>query len=80
MNQNSIGKSILKMAIPVIAANILQTIYQLIDTFWVGRLGVDAVAAVSLSFPIIFFLNSLAVGLVMAGSILVALKKFLVLV
>ena len=67
-----ISKAILQISIPVIIANTLQTVYQLIDTFWVGRLGSIAVAAVSLSFPIIFFLNSLAMGLVMAGSILVA--------
>ena len=68
----SVVKSILMLAIPVTFANILQTVYQLIDTFWVGRLGVEAVAAVSLSFPILFFINSLAMGFVMAGSILVA--------
>ena len=62
----SITKSLLIIAVPIIFANILQTVYQLIDTFWVGRLGVEAVAAVSLSFPILFFLMSLAMGLLMA--------------
>ncbi|MFH2028000.1 MAG: MATE family efflux transporter [Nanoarchaeota archaeon] len=70
--EGSISKSIIMIALPVIFANILQTVYQLIDTFWVGRLGAESVAAVSLSFPIIFFLISLAMGLVMAASILVA--------
>ncbi|MBU0456984.1 MAG: MATE family efflux transporter [Nanoarchaeota archaeon] len=68
----SITKSLLAIAVPIIFANILQTVYQLIDTFWVGRLGIEAVAAVSLSFPILFFMISLAMGLVMATSILVA--------
>ena len=70
--EGPITKSIFKLALPVIGANVLQTVYQLIDTFWVGRLGAEAVAAVSLSFPILFFLNSLALGMAMAGSILVA--------
>ncbi|MBT4110658.1 MATE family efflux transporter [Candidatus Woesearchaeota archaeon] len=68
----SITKSLLMVAVPIIFANILHTVYQLIDTFWVGRLGVEAVAAVSLSFPILFFLMSLAMGLLTASSILVA--------
>jgi len=72
MLNGSITKSLISIAIPVIFANVLQTLYQLIDTFWVGRLGSDAVAAVSLSFPILFFLISLVMGLVMAASILVA--------
>jgi len=77
MNRNhllngSIMKSLLAIASPIIFANILQTVYQLTDTFWVGRLGTEAVAAVSLSFPILFFLISFAVGITMAGSILIA--------
>jgi putative MATE family efflux protein len=67
-----VDKSIFKIAIPLIFANILLTTYQLIDTFWVGRLGLDSIAAVSLSFPIIFLLNSLAIGFTMAGGILIS--------
>ncbi|MBN1792177.1 MATE family efflux transporter [Candidatus Woesearchaeota archaeon] len=70
--EGSVIKSIFKISIPVIFANILQTLYQLIDTFWVGRLGEAAVAAVSLSFPILFFIISFATGFTMAGAILVA--------
>jgi len=72
MLEGKVFKSILMIAIPVIFANLLQTVYQLIDTFWVGRLGTEAVAAVSLSFPILFFLTSIAMGLAIAGSILIA--------
>ncbi|MBU0614077.1 MATE family efflux transporter, partial [Patescibacteria group bacterium] len=72
MFDGSIYKAILFISLPIIFANILQTVYQLIDTYWVGRLGTEAVAAVSLSFPILFFLSSLAMGLTTAGSILVS--------
>jgi putative MATE family efflux protein len=68
----SVLKSLFFISVPVILGNVLQMLYQLIDTFWVGRLGTDAVAAVSLSFPILFFLASLAMGFTMAGSILIA--------
>lgn len=68
----SVFKSLWMISLPIILANTLQTLYQLIDTFWVGRLGESAVASVSLVFPILFFLASLAVGFAMAGSILVA--------
>ncbi|MFA4941354.1 MAG: MATE family efflux transporter [Patescibacteria group bacterium] len=73
--EGSILKSIFALSIPIIFANILQTAYQLTDTFWVGRLGANAVAAVSISFPIIFLLVSLGGGLAMAGTILVAQYK-----
>lgn len=70
--EGSIVKSLIKISTPIIFANMLQTVYQLTDTFWVGRLGVNSVAAVSLSFPILFLLISLAIGFAMAGSILIA--------
>jgi len=60
------------LAVPIVATNVLQSLYQLIDTFWVGRLGAEAVAAVSLSFPILFFMISAGGGMSIAGAILVA--------
>jgi putative MATE family efflux protein len=75
LTEGSILKSLITLAVPIIFANILQTAYQLTDTFWVGRLGTDAVAAVSISFPIIFLIISLGGGLAMAGTILVAQYK-----
>ncbi|MBI3930299.1 MAG: MATE family efflux transporter [Armatimonadetes bacterium] len=64
--------TLVSLAVPVFFANLLQTAYQLVDTFWVGRIGPTAVAAVSLSFPVLFLLISLGGGLAIAGTILVA--------
>lgn len=72
LTSSPIIKSLIALALPIVFANILQTAYQLTDTFWVGRLGEDAVAAVSLSFPIIFLLLSLGGGFGIAGTILVS--------
>ena len=67
--------TILKLAFPIIIANILQTMYQLVDTFWLGRLSANAVASVSLSFPILFLVVSLGGGLTLAGTVIVAQHK-----
>jgi Na+-driven multidrug efflux pump len=64
--------SLLKIAVPVVLANVLQSAYQLTDAFWVGRLGGAAVAAVSVSFPIIFLMIALGMGFGIAGSTLIA--------
>ncbi|MCK4730290.1 MAG: MATE family efflux transporter [Candidatus Aenigmarchaeota archaeon] len=73
--EGSILKSLITLSVPIIFASILQSAYQLTDTFWVGRLGTDAIAAVSISFPIIFLIISLGGGLSIAGTILVAQYK-----
>ena len=52
--------------------NLLHTAYNLVDTIWVGRLGPEAVAALSLGFPVIFFLLSLGIGFTIAATALVA--------
>lgn len=60
------------LAFPIALANVLQAAYQLIDAYWVGRLGGSAVAAVSVSTPVMFLTIGLGVGLAIAGSTLVA--------
>lgn len=72
LTQGSILKGLLTLALPIIGANLLQTGYQLVDAFWVGQLGANAVAAVSVSFPVNFLLISLSSGFAFAGTILVA--------
>lgn len=65
-------RAMVMLAGPIVASNVLLTIYQLTDTFWLGRLGPEAVAAVSLSFPVLFLMISLGGGLAVAGGILIA--------
>lgn len=70
--EGPILKSLLKLAVPIVLANILQAGYQLVDAFWVGRLGGYAVAAVSVSTPIMFLTLGLGTGFAIAGSVLIA--------
>ncbi|MFH1957325.1 MAG: MATE family efflux transporter [bacterium] len=75
LTEGSILKAIFRISWPVAMANILQTVYNLTDIFWVGRVGQEAVAAVSFSFPILFLLISFGAGISIAGTILVAQYK-----
>lgn len=70
--QGSILRSLTKIGVPVILANLLQSGYIIIDAFWVGRLGDTAVAAISVSQPIVFLFFALGIGLSVAGTTLVA--------
>ncbi|MDT0630466.1 MATE family efflux transporter [Rubrivirga sp. S365] len=70
--EGPIARALLRLAGPVVLANVFQTLYQLTDTFWVGRLGAEAVAAVSFSFPVVFLFIAVAGGVTIAGTILVA--------
>lgn len=70
--EGPILRSLLTLAVPIVLANILQAGYQIIDAFWVGRLGAAAVAAVSISFPVMFLMIAVGAGLSIAGSTLIA--------
>ena len=72
LTQGSILKMLLALAWPIVFGNVLQTGYQLVDAFWVGKLGARAVAAVAISFPVSFLLIALGSGFSVAGSVLVA--------
>jgi putative MATE family efflux protein len=57
------------------AGNLLQTLYNLVDAFFLGKLGKAALSAPSISFPIVFFLVVFAFGFSMAGTTLISQSK-----
>ena len=62
-------KAIITLAVPMIAAMSLQTIYNLVDAIWVSGLGADALAAIGFVFPFFFLAMGLSNGLgIGAGS------------
>jgi len=65
-------KVIMKLSLPVMISNLLQSTYNITDTFWVGRLGSYAIAAVTISFPIVFLIISISMGIGIGGSILIS--------
>ncbi|NIO85602.1 MAG: MATE family efflux transporter [Candidatus Aminicenantes bacterium] len=56
-------KAIIKLAIPLIIAMSVQTLYNLVDAFWVSGLGADALAAIGFVFPFYFMIIALSSGL-----------------
>jgi putative MATE family efflux protein len=72
MTEGAIGPKLVTLAWPLVAGNLLQTVYNLADMFWVGRVGSDAVAAISLMFPTAWLFISTAMGITAAAVALVS--------
>ena len=68
-------KPLLVLSAPIVASQMLQVAYNLADTYWVGRIGSDAVAALSYSWAIVFLMVSIGGGLTVAGTVLVSQYK-----
>ncbi len=65
-------RAILTLAVPIFINNFIQTLYNLTDTYWLGKLGTNEMAAISLVSPIQSIIIQFGTGLTVAGSILIA--------
>lgn len=64
-----------KMTVPMILGMIAMMTFSLVDTFFVAQLGTNQLAAVSFTFPVTFFVISIAIGLGIGTSAVVAKCK-----
>lgn len=65
-------KAILALAVPVIINSFLQTMYNLTDTYWLGTLGTEELAAINLITPVQNIVVNFGSGITVAGSVLIA--------
>jgi putative efflux protein, MATE family len=64
---------ILRFSLPLLAGNVLQQLYNMVDSMVVGNfVGANAFAAVNISFPIVFLLSSLFTGIGSGASVLIS--------
>ena len=67
------ARLIFNFAMPMLLGNLFQQLYNIVDTIIVGNvLGKEALAAVGASFPIVFTLISLIIGVASGGTIVIA--------
>lgn len=66
LTTGSISRSLLLFALPMMAGNLLQQVYNITDTLIVGRfIGSAALAAVGAAYTLMTFVNSVIIGLCM---------------
>lgn len=70
--QGSMGKAILALAVTVVINSFLQTMYNLTDTYWLGQLGTNELAAINLVSPLQQIVVNFGSGLTVAGAVLIA--------
>lgn len=69
LTQGNIMINLLKFSFPIMVGNVLQQLYNVVDTLIVGRyLGKNALAAVGSSYTLMVFVTSIILGLCMGSS------------
>ncbi len=69
--KDDISKLVKKLAIPASVGTLFQTLYNIVDTFYAGKISPEALAALSKSFPLYFIIVATSIGVTVAGTSLI---------
>ena len=73
MTTGAPGKAIMMFSLPLLAGNLFQQFYNMIDSMVLGQfVGMGALAAVGSTFPIVYLVNAIAMGITTGASILLS--------
>src|ERR1700735_2052296 len=68
----SLNRSILLLAIPMVLEMVLESLFAVVDVFWVSRLGADAIATIGLTESVLTLVFAVGMGLGMSTTAMVA--------
>src|SRR5260370_2269887 len=68
----NLNRAILLLAIPMVMEMVLESLFAVVDVFWVGRLGADAVATVGLTESLLSLVFAICLGLILSTTAMVA--------
>ena len=69
--KDSVPKLVRKLAVPAMVGTLFQTLYNIVDTFFAGKISPEALSALSKSFPIYFIIIATSIGVTVAGTALI---------
>ncbi|HEY7643106.1 MAG TPA: MATE family efflux transporter [Steroidobacteraceae bacterium] len=70
--KETLNRAILLLAVPMVLEMVMESLFAVVDVFWVSRLGRDAVAVIGLTESVMSLIYAVAIGMSFAGTAIVA--------
>ena len=68
----SIKRLLVSLAPPIMLAQLIQALYNIVDSYFIGLFSVDGLTALSIVFPLQLLMTAIAIGTGVGGNILIA--------
>ena len=72
LTEGAVGPLLIRLTLPMVFGIVSMGLYNIVDTFFVGQLGKEQLAALAFTFPVVMVVQSLALGIGMGSSALIS--------
>ena len=72
LTEGKILPQLIKLTIPMMAGMVGMVVFNIVDTFYIGQLGSEQLAAMGYTFPVVMFITSISIGLGMGASAVIS--------
>jgi len=70
--EGPVQKTLIRLTLPMVLGTLSIVIFNLSDTFFIGQLGTNQLAALTFTFPVVLAVGSLAMGLGIGASAVIS--------
>ncbi|MEZ4435389.1 MAG: MATE family efflux transporter [bacterium] len=72
LTDGPVDRTLLRLALPMVAGIVAIMLFNIVDTWFIGQLGAEQLAAMTFTFPVVMVVNSVTMGIGVGASAVIA--------